>query len=520
MKSYRHKGARSALLAGVAATALLLAGCTGGGSGGDSSATPAKDQSLTVGISTQPANFTAHNDKGQAGHTLNSLIHRGLLKYDSDGKVVPALAESVEQVNPATYTVKLRPNLTFSDGSPITAENVKNSLLHMGQKDVGSRIYLAASDIDTIDVVDDLTATIHLRDNFDTFTNYLAHPDAYIAEDAELVKGAEALVGAGPYKVASIDEGKAIHLVKSDTFYDASKVQLTKIDLVYYTDATARVNALRSGDVQLIDYIPYEDFPTISSDSSLVLDSVDGPYMNVQFNVTTGPFANPLVRQAVAYAINRETVIDGALGGNGTALSGYPLTGAYADIPGAKMFTYDPDKARELLKQAGYPDGFEASLLTSSTFPFYQDTATAILPDLEAVGIKAKLNSVDWPTYVQSKGTTGQFDLVVFNLAGVVTDPSYIAGNLSGAQLLHSFGYSNDELNSALLAGRAGADEKARTAGYEQAFKLLATDVPEVPLAQRGNAWAYSSHLKGFKNLDGFPTMFSGYTLENAYLVG
>lgn len=508
---------------GVAAlvAALTVVSLLGGSacSGTDAGSGPA-EQSLRFGLSGEPQEVKVGADSGATGYMLDSLIHRGLLTLDAEGKIAPGLAESWEAVDPATYSFTLRPGLTFSDGSPLTSANVESSLEFLADPANGARVLQAMRGIKTIETPDDTTVLVELKENNGSFLGFLADPTAFIApDDALSADGNAEKVGAGPYTITSEEQGVSMTVGKNPRYYAADSVALDDIELVYYADGTARTNALISGDVDLIDYVPWEEFTRLQDTDGVTVDAQNGLLMDVEFNVTEGPFANPTVREAVAYAVNRDSVVEAAFFGNAEAVYGPPVPqdSPYYSPETQQLWSHDQQKAKELLAEAGYADGFSATLLTTSQYVFHQDTALTVQADLKAIGIDLTLDSPDWPTRME-KATKGDYDIKINGWGGVVADPSYIESYLGGPDLAKSYGWDDPKIMELFAAARTAPTEEAGKAAYATAIGALATDVPFVPLVRRGQAFAYTDRVQGFANLPGFLTFYSGYTLAGTSL--
>lgn len=504
---------RTTFIAAAAVAALTLTACGSGAS----TAGPADAQSLRIGLSADVADLKPARDQGAAAMMLDTLLHRGLLAYDANGEVVPALAESFEQVDDTTYSFKLREGLVFQDGSPLTSANVKTSLEYLAQPESGAKIYAAMSDLESIETPDDLTAIVKLNSKNVALPEYLADTTAAILPDAAFDAEGSSWVGAGPYTLESNDKGVAFNLVKNEDYYDAENVTLDDITLSVYADGPARTNALIADDVDLIDFLPWEDFDRVGSTPGLVVDEVSGPFMYVHFNVTEGPFADERVRQAVALAVNRENVASAAFSGQATVISGAPIpeSSPFYDAELAQGWATDTDRAKELLAEAGYPDGFSANLLSSSQYAFHQDTALSVQSDLEAIGITTTLDAPDWATR-QDSALAGNYDLAIAGSAGVVNDPSFLSNFVSGpAANNRSFGFEDAELESLLDQGLAASNSEERAATYTQVQERILETVPFASLVGRSQAFAYNERVEGFVNLPGFLTFLSGYSLTD-----
>lgn len=496
-----------------AASILVLAGCGGSGDSGDSGS---GSQTLTFGLSAEPATPITGMQQGGAVNQLLTMVHRGLMTYDESGAVAPGLAESVDTTDPTSYVFTLRPDLTFHDDTPLTAENVKNSLDYYRDPENGSQLAAGLKDITDI-ATDGDTVTITLAQPNTAFLQYLALPFAAIVPDASLNAETPNWVGAGPFEMTDLEQGIGLTVEKSDNYYDADDVALDSIEVKFYPDGEARTNALLSGDVDMIEYVPWENFQRVS-DAGLTVDAQQGPFQYVQFNVTDGPFADPKVRQAVAYALNRENAVLAAFQSNGAPLNGIviPEDDPAYDPAAADLWSYDPEKAKELLAEAGYPDGFSATLLSTSQYTFLQDNALSVQEDLRAIGIDVTLDAPDWSTRV-SKGNAGEYDIAVSGDAGVVTDPSYLLNWVVDSRNFNvGWGYSNDTLRGLIEEGLRSSDDDAKRDIYAQVAELWAEEVPFASINTREQAYAYNDRVSGFETLPGFLVFYSSLNLAHA----
>lgn len=478
-------------------------------------AEPRADQTLSIALSVEPPSISSIGDLGGPANVVFGLIHRGLTKYDNEGKVTNALAEKVDSKDGKVYTVTLRDDLTFSDGSPLTSANVKNSLLHWADPAAAAHSYTGMSTIASIETPDEKTAVITLKSVNTSFEEYLADTAAPILPDAALEPGADAWVGAGPFTLADWEQGMSMTLQKNENYFDSDKVVLEQIDLGFYSDATARLNALTSGGVDFVESVPWESFDSLEGTPGVKLDAKTSMFQYLMFNVTAeGPLQNPLVREAIAYAINRENTVDAAFYGRGAPLAG--IQGAGDE--GENLWSHDPEKAKELLAEAGYPDGFSVKFLAFSG-GFYQDLALSIQADLKEVGLDVELDLPDLATHQQRK-FDGDYEMTLNGTYPTVSDPlEYLSTIVVGGPKSNSrsFGYDNEQLNQALAEGQPLIDEAAREKALDGVLEIIEKDVPVAMFNLREVGFAYTDKLVGFATLPRVAP-FSSVTLENAYL--
>lgn len=513
-----HRATRSAIaLLAVSSTALALAACSpsgGGGEGGEE-----KPTTLRFGLDSDVPNLVTSQNQGSASMILNSVLHRGLVQYDAEGEVVPALAEEWEEDAAQTFTFHLRDGLTFHDGSDLTSEDVKASLEHMVDPDNVAKLYPAAKGIESIETPDDTTVVVNLAAPDAAFISYMADVSGAILPSEEVDSEGPTYVGAGPYKFVSYEKGTSFVVEKFDDFYIEDEPHYDTIDFEIIPDQAARDNALLSGSVDMTSFVGWNSYDQVESAGNLALDATEGPFMYLIFNTTeSSPFANPKVREAVAWAVDRQAVVDAALGGVGKPLNGMPIpeSSPYYNEEQANHYEKDVDKAKELLAEAGYPDGFTARMLSSSQYAFHQDTAISVQNDLKAIGIELEMNLPDWPTRLEV-GAAGDYDIAVYGTVGVTNDPAFLDQILTpaGAQNA-SFGYDDPKVNELLAQGHAESDEAARKAIYDELGAYILENAPIVGLGWRSQAYGLSDTVTGFTNIPGFLTFNSGYTLATA----
>lgn len=505
---------RGLTLAGALVGALALGGCSGGGESGGGDG--AVEQVLHFGVGGEIPVLKAGNDQGNLGMTMNALVHRGLVTYDNDGSLVPGLASEFEQVAPNEYHFVLHEGAKFHDGTDVTIDSVRKTFEYYAAPEHGASFASAFADVDSIEEGENGGFTVHLAKNNGSFLEILADPNTPILPEVGLNPDVENSVGAGPFVAGERNPGIGWNLTKFEDFYDAENVKLEEVDLAYYPDGAARVNALLAGDIDIMDYVPWESFAQISDAGGFTVDAQNGPGNTLQFNTTVEPWNNPEVRLAAAYAVNRESLVDSVFEGHGLPKYGVAVReGSIYDIPEAtEMYEYDVEKAKQILADAGYPNGFETTLMNNSQYAFSQDTTLQIQADLEAIGIKVNLDTPDSPTQ-QERLRSGEYDISIGTIYAPVSDPSHILNHVASGGLYHSYGYDNPELTQALLDGRSADTEEEGLEHYKQAFDIMSTDVPFVLFAQRGQAFGYSDHVEGFSTLPGFAAFYSAYTVAN-----
>jgi peptide/nickel transport system substrate-binding protein len=470
---------------------------------------------LTFGLSSYPPNIQPWSNTGTAAGTVKLMIHRGLLSYDGKGALRPELAEDYARDGETAWLFRLR-GAVFHNGEPVTSADVKWTFEQVAAEKSTAYFRTEMQGIDRIETPDERTVRVVMRQPTVTLPQWVASfhlPIVWRRSEPSQP------VGAGPFVLKSQERGVSVEVEAFPRYYKPGLPKLAGIRAVAYADENLRVAALQTGDVDLIEYVPWQSMEAIARDANLRLDATDGPFMHLLFNGTRPPFNDARVRKAVGHAIRRDDIVKAAFFGRGSPLAHLPITEASeffnADLKDA--WAYDPALAKELLAQAGHPNGFACSFLSTAQYGMHKDSAEVVQQNLAAVGIKAELNLPDWATRI-TLGNRGQYDLAMAGTAADNNDPDGIANLLDGSlspSYTRSFGVRVPQLEGLLRAGRAEFDTAKRKAIYREMEKLAIDEAPTVGLAWRSQGYAMRRDVTGFKNLPGALTFYSGLTFED-----
>lgn len=446
---------------------------------------------LTFGISSYPPNLQPWSQSGTAAGTIKLLIHRGLLSYDAKGDYSPELAESWTSENPTTWVFKLRSNARFSDGSKVTSTDVKWCIEQIAAEKSTAFFRNEFQGIERVETPDDLTVRIVTKEPVSTLPIWFANYNLPIVpKNADLAQP----IGAGPFVIKAQERGASITLEASPHYYKAGLPKIKGVKIVVYADENLRVAALQAGNVDLIEYVPWQSMETIAANSALKLDAVDGPFMCLLFNGARKPLGDPRVRKAIAHAIRREEVIKAAFFGRGTPLAHLPISNESpffnADL--ANGWNYDPVLAKKLLAEAGVGGGFSCNLLSTAQYGMLKSTAEVVQQHLAEIGIQAELNLPDWSTRVQL-ANRGQYDIAVHGTAADSNDPDALTSFIDASlppSISRSTNLSVPRIQSLLKAGRAEFDLAKRKAIYHEMEKIALDEVPLAGICWRKQGYA------------------------------
>ena len=495
----------------VAALTVVLGGCQDGKDGkADSSDTtssqvsmestptgePVMGGSITVGIP-QDIEDSLDPHKSVAAGTKEILfnIYEGLVKPDEEGNLNDAVAESHSiSEDGKVYTFKLRNGVKFHDGTTVTAEDVKYSIERCaGINGDGTPLVEVFSNVDKVEIPDESTIDIYLKEPDTEFLAYLT-----VAIVPEHVEDLEAdPVGTGPFHYVSRSPQENIVLEKFSDYWDTEKVTFRIVK-----DSNAVVTNLKSGTLDMYARLSSTQTAQLAEDSDFTI--YDGGMNLVQalyLNNAVEPLNNVKVRQALCYAANRQEVLDMIADGKGTIIgsSMFPAFGKYYVPELSERYNQDIEKAKELLKEAGYPDGFELTITVPNNYQQHIDTAQVLVEQLKAIGVTAKIQQVEWDSWLSDVYADRKFQSTV-----VGVDAAY----LSGRALLERFtstssknfiNYSNEEYDKLYQQVKTSTDEEEQVELYKKMETLLCDDAANLYIEDMACEVALRSDFAGYR---------------------
>ncbi|WP_132746999.1 ABC transporter substrate-binding protein [Scopulibacillus darangshiensis] len=451
-------------------------------------------------------------------------IYDTLVEYKGQTTDVgPGLAESWDISDDGlTYTFHLRDGVKFHDGTDFNAKAVVfNFDRWMTGKKSGKFAYYPSMFggfkgdkghiIESVTAKDDSTVVFKLKRPSAPFLKDLAMSPFAIASPTAVKKygkdyGRKAAVGTGPFKFKDWKSKDTITLVKNDDYWRKGQPKLNKVIFKVIPDNTARLNALKNGEIDLMDGVNPSDIESLKNNKDLEL--FYRPPMNVGylgFNVEKEPFNKKKVRQALNHAINKKALIDSFFAGAGEpAKNPMPsnIAGYNDDI---KPYDFDLKKAKKLLAEAGYPNGFKTELWTMPNprpyMPAPQKIAEAIQANFKKIGVDAKIVTMEWSTYLE-KVSKGESPMFLLGWTGDNGDADNFLYTLLDKDAIGSNNYSryaNDKVHELLIKAQSETDENKRNELYKKAQVIIHEDAPWVPLVHSKPALVGKKSIEGFK---------------------
>ncbi|GAA6160752.1 ABC transporter substrate-binding protein [Ruegeria sp. HU-ET01832] len=426
---------------------------------------------ITIAMQLEPPHLDPTSAAAQAiDSVVYTNIFEGLTRFMGDGSVVPGLAESWEISEDGTiYTFKLREGVTFHDGSTMDAEDVKFSLDRARAEDSANAQKALFAGINSVEVVDPLTVKVTLSAPNGNFLFNMAWGDAVIVAPESIDDIKTNPVGTGAYTFGNWVQGDSITVNRNPNYW-GDQPSLETATFKFISDPTAAFAAMMAEDVDVFDNFPApENLPQFEADPrfQVLVGSTEGETI-LSTNNKKAPFDDIRVRQAMAHAIDRQAIIDGAMFGYGTPIGTHfaPHNPAYVDLTGNSA--YDPKKAAQLLADAGYADGFETTLHLPP--PSYARRGGEIIAaQLAEVGIKAEIINVEWAQWLESVFKGKDFGLTIVSH----TEPMDI-GIYARPDYYFQYDSSDFQALMELLNETTDPDERKKLLGDAQ--RLIATD--------------------------------------------
>lgn len=482
---------------------LLLAGCGQGGkgTGTGSDGKPVYGGTLTVAVPTDPDGLDPHKTPAAATDEIAVNIYDGLVGVDSKGNIISAIAKEWKVSPDGTeFTFILKDKVFFHNGRELTADDVKFSLERIQAPETAHPRAADFGAIQEIQVVDPKTVKILLSRYDAAFLSTLTAVNAAIVPKEAASDLKQNPVGTGPFKFVSWTPDQEVKLVKFDKYHEENGFPY--LDEVVFKiipePATALIN-LKTGAVDVIPRLEGEKAAEIEKGSDT--KTISGPQNLVQLmamNNVRKPFDDKRVRQAIYFAIDKKAILEGAAWGYGSPVGSHmsPQSPYYVDLNAA--YQYDPEKAKALLAQAGYPNGFETTIALPEPYQFHRRTGEIIADQLSKVGIKANLQVVEWGKWLDEVYKQRQYDLTVVGHVGKL-DPHGVLGRYASDRKDNYMNFKDEEVDRLLQEGLTTVDTEQRKTIYGQVQTILAREAASYYIMDPHQIVALRKNVEGWE---------------------
>nr|WP_092004051.1 ABC transporter substrate-binding protein [Polaromonas sp. OV174] len=505
---------------------------------------PALAQSLKIALSSEPTSADPHYHKSTANDALSEHVYGTLVARDANMKLIPALATSWKTINDLTWEIKLRPGVKFSNGKPFTSEDVLFTICRTlnNETNVSSSYTDLTKQIVDVQTPDALTVILKTHAAFPLMPAELARnlPIVWngIVEHGKLnfdpkkgcgVTGAwpgvadfnnlKNAVGTGPYLLKSYVKGSGIELTRNEGYW-GTKPHWKDVKLVSVPNAGPRLTGLLSGDFDVIENPAARDLPRIKENPKYAYVATPSTrliFFQPDIGRNPSPFvkvaaggkaeaANPLqdlrVRRAISMAIDRKTITARIMDGMATPAYQYMPDGMFGALPKAPEIKYDPEGAKKLLAEAGYPNGFELTLASPNDRYINDSQVTqAVAQYLSRVGIKTTVDAMTASIYFSKRAKrdfsfpmggwpseTGEASALFQLWVATLDAPNSLGTSNYG-------GFSNAEFDKVYKEAISTVDTAKRQKLLEQSTKIALENVPLIPLHFESTIWAFRQGL-------------------------
>ncbi len=452
----------------------------------------AKD-SINIAMRLEPPGLDPRSNPAAAiGQIALYNIYECLTRVNEDSTVSPMLAKSwTISDDGLIYTFNLVRDVKFHDGADFTSADVKSTFEANAAKDSKIKRKKRFVNMAKIETPDAHTVRITLKKARPTFLNYMGESTAVIVDQASSATNATNPVGIGPFKFTKWVKGDSVLMEKNLSYRGAAGVKLSKVKFRFINDTSAQIAAMLSGDLDLIPFAPAGDgLGPLKGNSDIVITTGSTEGETILSTNNKHPALSKLkVRQAIAHAIDRQEIIDGAMFGAGTPIGSHfaPHNPDYLDLTGT--YPLDREKSKMLLKEAGYGDGLALSLKLPPT-DYARDGGQIVAQQLNKAGFKVTIENVEWAVWLKQVYKQKNYDLSIVSHVepmdiGIYARPGYY------------FQYENAEFNDMITKADGSRDPAMRSKYLKMAQKKLANDAVNGFLFQGAKTTAKRKGLMG-----------------------
>lgn len=470
--------------------AAAFCACGSNKSGGDST--------ITVGIA-QDIEDSLDPHLATAAGTREVLfnIYEGLVKPNSNGDLIPAVASdySIDEEG-KVYTFTLRDGITFHNGEKVTVEDVKASVERCADTSNGDPLVAAFSNIESVIVVDDKTVSITLAQ---ADTGFLPNLTIAIIPAADIAAGSTTPSGTGPYAFVSRSPQENVVLAKYDKYWGEG-AEIANVIFKVIADPNTIVMNLESGAIDMFPRVT-ADQATQLSDNFAVLEGTMNLVQAVYLNNAIEPLNDIKVRQALCYAVNPQEVMDFVSNGKGTEIgsSMFPSFGKYFMPELNDVYNQDVDKAKALLAEAGYADGFDLKITVPSNYEQHVQTAEVVKEELKAIGVNVNIDLVEWNTWLNDVYIGRQFEATVIGVDASVLSADALLSRFQSEAGNNFVNFNSADYDAAYAKAVSSTDDSQKTEAYKECEKILANEAANIYIQDLPDFTALNKKFTGYE---------------------
>lgn len=447
------------------------------------------------GLATEIDNFDPFVATTADAKSIYFNIYEGLTRVSPDGTFVPAVASEVTVSDDAkVYTFKLRDNVYFHNGNPVTMDDVLYSVQHA----IDSAL-TGYGNIASYEATDSKTLVITLTNGS---TDFIANASSAIVPKDSDNNGEHALapVGTGPYAFSEYAVQDHVTLVKNDKYW-GEPASLDKITIRFIASSSELLVNYQAGAIN--GFTANAGITEqVDKNASVINVGNSNAVQMLALNNSSAPFDNVKVRQAVSYAIDSDEIIDMVNYGYGVKIGSAMIPGlsAFFDDSLSSVYDVNLEKAKALLKEAGYPDGFSFTVKVPSVYQVHVDTAQVIVNQLAKVGITMKIQEVDWPTWLEKVYTNRDYEATIISVDGSIASPTAFLARYVSTAHNNFVNFNSADFDAVYAKAVAAVDQAERVQLFKEAQKVISDEAASVYIQDISNILVYTSAFTGFKD--------------------
>ncbi|HEX6923505.1 MAG TPA: glutathione ABC transporter substrate-binding protein [Bacillales bacterium] len=490
---------------------MVLAGCGGSESGGSASKGTSggesggdSPQTLTIATTSKVVGLSPIKTNDSVSSAVIGQIYETLFTRDPETmEIKPLLAKSYETPDNKTWIIHLKKGIKFQDGTPFNAKAVKYTFDKFMDPETAAPRASLLEPVKSIKVKDEYTVVIKTKFPYGPMLAALSHTNASIVSPSADKKQdlMQKPVGTGPFKLAEYVSGDHITL-KKNTDYWQEPAKLDKVTFKVVPKVSTAISMMQTGEVQMLANVPAEQVPRLKNMNSVKILKKEGtPVTYLGFNMERKPMNELAFRKAVSYAINRDAYIKQQLNGLGVRSNSIigPKVFGYDESAEELGYTYNPEKAKQIIKEHGY-GGTKIKMLVANT-PTYKKLATVVQAQLEEVGLNAEIQMMEWGTFLDVS-SQGKFDITFLGWTNSTADgsellyPNLHSDNIGGANRMR---YNNPKFDKFVQKSRTTVDQEERKKYLKKANAIAVKDAVWVPMYHGIVTVALDKSVNGLK---------------------
>ena len=466
------------------------------GEAGNANGPSADDLSeITIGIPQDIDSMDPHMAKAAGTREILFNVYEGLVKPDSDGNLQPAIASDYTLSDDGkVYTFTLRSGVKFHDGSEVTVADVKYSIERNAGTDGSDPLISAFSNIESVETPDDSTVVMTLKE---ANTEFLAYMTVAIIPAANADPEGNP-IGTGPYKYVSRSPQENVVLTKFDEYW-GEPAYIKDITLKVEANGDSVVMDLEGGSIDMYARVTSAQASQLS-DKFEIYEGTMNLVQALYLNNAEEPFNNELVRQALCYAIDPQTIMDFVSDGKGTEIgsSMFPSFGKYFDESLNDTYNQDIEKAKSLLADAGYPNGFSFTITVPSNYTQHVDTAQVLVEQFKEIGVNATIQEVEWNSWLEDVYTNRNFQSTVVGVDASTLTAYALLSRFASDAGNNFINYKNPDYDAAFKAAVEAVDDNEKTAKYKECTKILSDTAANVYIQDLPEFVALNKNYTGY----------------------